>query len=169
MRLRVSRGFTLVETIVSMVIISIAGLAIASALGVAFTHSSDNLLHTKTNQLAQAYIEEIQSRRYDEATPIGGTPPCSPCGPIGSEGELRTEFDDVDDYDGVDDLPPLNSLAQPMTDFPGFRVQVAVAYASAAQVAAWQLDDTSDAKVITVTVTAPDGASRVFPAIRANF
>jgi MSHA pilin protein MshD len=171
---RASAGFTLVEAIISMMIISIAALAMASALGMAFSHSSDNLLHTKTMQLAQAYVDEIQARRYDELTPSGGAPPCSPatvaCSlTLGVDGESRIAFDDVDDYHGVDDTPPRDSLAQPMPDFAGFRVQVAVSYASAAQVVAWQLDDVSDAKIITVTVTTPAGKSRDFPVVRGNY
>ena len=156
-----------------MALISIAALAMASALGVAFSHSSDSLLHTKTVQLAQAYIEEIQSRRFDEATPIGGTPPCSvvtvSCSAIGPDSEVRVTFDDVDDYHGLDDLPPLDSLGQPLAEYPGFRVQVEVAYPSAAQLAAWLLDDVSDVKLITVTVTSPDGVVRTFPFVRGNY
>lgn len=171
---RVSHGFTLVEAIISMMIISIAALAMASALGMAFSHSSDSLLHTKTTQLAQAYVDEIQARRYDELSPVGGTPPCSPltvaCSLVmGVDGESRVAFDDVDDYHGVDDSPPLDSLAQPMPDFAGFRVQVAVTYASAAQVTAWQLDDVSDAKIVTVTVTTPAGKARDFPVVLGNY
>ena len=170
---RASQGFTLVETIVSMLVISVAALAMASALGVAFSHSSDSLLYAKSGHLAQAYIEEIQSRRYDENAAPGGKPSCAPattpCSAIGSDGETRIQFDDVDDYDGLDDLPPRNSLDQPLTDYPGFRVQVAVTYATAAQVTAWQLDDVSDAKLAVVTVTTPDGKSRGYPILRGNY
>ncbi len=173
MRARVSRGFTIVEAIISMVIIAIAALAMTSVLSLAFSHSSDSLLHTKTAVLAQIYVEEIQGRRFDEMTPVGGTPPCSPatvaCGAIGVEGESRTGFDDVDDYHGLDETPPRDALDQPMPEFDGFRVQVAVAYATPGQVTAWQLDDVTDAKVITVTVTTPDGSAREFSAVRGNF
>ena len=166
-------GFTLVEAIVSMLIIAVAALAMTAALSGAFSSSSDSLLYTKTIQLAQAYTEEIQGRRYDENTPLGGLPPCSSggpaCGAIGAEGESRADFDDVDDYDGLSETPPRNSLDQPMTEFAGFRVDVSVAYANAAQVAAWSLDAATDAKIITVTVTTPDGQARVFPVVRGNF
>jgi MSHA pilin protein MshD len=169
----VSKGFTLVETIVAMVLISIAALAMASVLGVAFSHSSDSLFNTKTVQLAQAYIEEIQSRRFDETTPLGGTPPCSAatitCSAVGPDGEARTAFDDVDDYHGLNESPPRNAAGAVLSEFSGFRVQVAVSYPTAAQVTAWQLDDASDAKVVVVTVVTPEGKSRDFPFVRGNF
>ena len=156
-----------------MLIISVAALAMGVALSGAFSRSSDSLLYTKIIQLAQGYTEEIQSRRYDENTPPGGVPPCSSggpvCGAIGPEGETRVDFDDVDDYDGLSESPPRDSLDQPMTGYDGFTVDVSVAYASAAQVTAWGLDAATDAKVITVTVTTPDGNARAFPVVRGNF
>lgn len=169
----VNKGFTLVETIVAMVIISIAALAMASSLGVAFSHSSDSLLNTKFLQLGHAYLEEIQSRRFDERSGLTGLPPCTPagtnCGAVGPEGETRRRFDDVDDYDGLVESPPLDANGDPRTEFPGFSVQVDVAYATATQMTAWQLDDSTDAKIVTVTVIAPDGKSRTFQQIRGNF
>ena len=173
MRAFVNKGFTLVEAIVAMVIISIAALAMASALGVAFSHSSDSLLNTKILQLGHAYLEEIQSRRFDERSGLTGLPPCTPagvnCGAIGPEGETRRRFDDVDDYHGLVESPPLDANGDPRTEFSGFNVQVNIAYVNATQIAAWQLDDSSDAKVITVTVIAPDGQSRTFQQIRGNY
>ena len=92
MNKRVNSGFTLVETIVSMLIISIAALAMASSLGFAFARSSDGLLESKVVYIAQGYLEEIQARRYDEVTPVGGTPPCAvliPCSTPGPDAESR--------------------------------------------------------------------------------
>ncbi|MCR9260023.1 MAG: prepilin-type N-terminal cleavage/methylation domain-containing protein [Pseudomonadaceae bacterium] len=168
----VSHGFTLVETIVAMLIISIAALAMASALGFAFSRSSDGLLEAKVVYIAQSYLEEIQARRYDEATPSGGTPPCqtlAPCSALGPDSESRQNFDDVDDYDGLLDSPPRDSLNQIMSEFTGFSVAVAVDYADAAQIAAWNLDAATDAKVVSVTVTTPDGQTRPFVMIRGNY
>jgi len=168
----VNRGFTLVETIVAMLIISIAALAMASALGFAFSRSSDGLLEARVVYIAQAYLEEIQARRYDEATPSGGTPPCqtlAPCSALGPDLESRENYDDIDDYNGLLDAPPRDALNQVMSDFSGFSVAVAVDYADAAQIAAWGLDDATDAKIVSVTVTTPDGRSRPFIMIRGNY
>ncbi|XOV84060.1 MAG: prepilin-type N-terminal cleavage/methylation domain-containing protein [bacterium] len=168
----VSSGFTLVETIVAMMIVSIAALAMASALGFAFSRSADGLLEAKVVYVAQAYLEEIQARRYDEVTPTGGTPPCQtavPCSSLGPDTESREHFDDVDDYHGLLDSPPRDGLNQVMPGFAGFAVAVDVSYASATQVAAWHLDDASDAKIVSLTVTTPDGHIRPFVMIRGNY
>lgn len=173
MKKLVNRGFTLIETIVAMLIISIAALAMASALGFAFARSSDGLLEAKLVYIAQGYLEEIQSRRYDESTPVGGTPPCQPltssCGSLGPESETRDTFDDVDDYHGLVESPPRDGQNQPLTQFNGFSAAVTVAYATAGQITDWGLDDTTDAKIVTVTIAAPGGEVRSFPLIRGNF
>ena len=166
-------GFTLVELIVTMMLVSIAVLGISYALSFAFSHSSDGLWQAKSVVLAESYIEEIVARRYDEATPLGGVPPCSPttvaCSAIGVDGEVRSEFDDVDDYDGVDDLPPVDVDGNPRAGYAGFRVQVSVAYADAAQIAGLGLDDATDAKIVMVTVTPPEMSDMNFPMLRGNY
>lgn len=163
------RGFTLVELIVTMMLISTAVLGISYALSFAFSHQSDGLWQSKSIALAESYLEEIMARRFDETTPIGGVPPCAPCSAPGPDGEARTGFDDVDDYDGVDDLPPLDALGNPRLEYDGYRVQVAVGYPSAGQVAALGLDDATDAKLVTVTVTPPGGSAMDFSVLRGNF
>lgn len=167
-------GFSLVELVVTMVVISIAVLGITNALSFAFAHQSDGLWQAKSVALAESYLEEIMARRFDEATPLGGVPACSPvtvpCSAVGVDGEPRAEFDDVDDYHGIDDMPPVDANGNPLAEYPGFRVQVTVAYADAAQVAALGLDATTDAKLVTVLVTPPGGKSTMeFPMLRTNF
>jgi MSHA pilin protein MshD len=167
-------GFTLVEVIIAMLLISIAALGITYVMGLGLRHQSDALWQSKAVALAQAYHEEIASRRYDENAPLGGTPPCSPatvpCTAAGAfnDGESRAEFDDVDDYDGVNDSPPVDSLGSPRLGYDSFTVEVAVAYADPALVATLGLDDPTDAKVVRVTVSNPEG-SLEFTALRGNF
>jgi MSHA pilin protein MshD len=162
-----------VELVVTMVLISIAVLGIGQALAFAFTHQSDGIWQVKGVALAESYLEEIMARRYDEATPLGGVPPCAPvtvaCTAVGSEGETRAQFDDVDDYHGLDEQPPVDADGYPRSDYAGYRVQVTVAYADAGLVAALGLDDVSDAKLVTVTVTPPGQASMAFAMARGNY
>jgi MSHA pilin protein MshD len=166
-------GFTLVELVVTMVVISIAVLGIGQALAFAFAHQSDGLWQAKAVALAESYVEEIMARRYDEAAPVGGVPPCAPtavpCTSVGNDGETRSQFDDVDDYHGLDEQPPLDANGNPRTAYAAYRVQISVAYMNAAQVAAYGLDDASDAKLVTVTVTPPGEGPMAFPVIRANY
>ena len=173
--LRAARGFTLIETILSMVVISIAVVGITSALSNGFRHQSDGIWQAKASALGQAYVEEILSRRFDEQSPLGGVPACSaatvPCSGAASfnDGESRAQFDDVDDYDGVSDLPPVDADGIARTGYDGYRVQVSVSYPTAAQVAALSLTSAQDAKVIEVTVTPPGQSAMRFTALKANF
>lgn len=166
-------GFTLVEAIISMLIVSIAAIAMASSMGLAFQHSADGLLENKAQQLGRAYVEEIRGKRFAEVTPAGGVPPCSsigtPCGALGAESETRVQFDDVDDYDGLVDAPPRDSEDQIIPGYDRFSVAVSVNYATAGQVALWGLDHASDAKVVTVTVNTVDGQARRFPLVVGNY
>lgn len=167
------RGFTLVELVVTMVVISIAVLGIGQALSFAFARQSDGLWQAKAVALAESYIEEISARRYDATTPVGGVPPCSAatvaCSSIGSDGEPRARFDDVDDYDGLDEQPPLDADGSPRTDYQRYRVQITVDYLDSDQVSAFGLDDPTDAKLVTVQVTPPGEAAVSFPFVRANY
>lgn len=166
-------GVTLVELIVTMMLISIAVLALSNTLAFAFSHQSDGLYQVKSAMLAKSYLEEISARRYDENTPVGGVPPCSAatlaCSVPGSDGETRAQFDDIDDYHGLDETPPVDALGNPLDGYNGYRVEIAVSYADAAQIAAFNLNDATDAKLITVTVTPPGNSSVRFPMLRANF
>ena len=170
---RVSAGFTLVELIVTMMIVSFAVLGITYALSFAFSHQSDGMWQARTVALAESYIEEITARRYDENTPLGGVPPCAPatlaCSIPGPDGEPRAAFDDVDDYDGLDESPPRDADGGVRAGYEGYRVQVQVTYASVAQITALGLDDSTDAKLVTVTVTPPMASSMSFPVLRSNY
>lgn len=168
-----NRGFTLVELIITMTVVTVAVLGISYALSFAFSHQSDGLWQARAVALGEAYIEEIMARRFDETTPLGGVPPCSPttvaCTGPGPEGETRAQFDDVDDYHGVADAPPVDADGNVRADYAGYRVDVTVAYATPAQVASFGLDANTDAKVVTVTVTPPAGGPMAFNVVRGNY
>src|SRR4051812_16600744 len=72
-----SEGFTLIELVVAMLLLSIASLGVMYALSLGLRHQSDALWQPKAVALAESYMEEILARRYDEQSPLGGVPPCS--------------------------------------------------------------------------------------------
>lgn len=166
------RGFTLVEVVIAMLLISIAALGISYVLSLGYRHQSDALWQGKAVALAQSYHEEIASRRFDESSPPGGVPPCAPAAcsaPAAfNDGEPRAQYDDVDDYNGVLDAPPLDSQGNVRVGYDSFSVAVAVSYADPTLIATLGLDQASDAKVVRVTVSNPDG-SLTFTAIRGNY
>lgn len=167
-------GATLVELVIAIAILAVAIVPLTMTLSFSASHSADSMIEVKVIELGQAYIEEIVSKRYDDNTTQGGSPPCAlagtPCGSIGPEaGENRTSFDDVDDYDGLVEQPPLDSLGVPRIGYERFNVAVAVAYATAAEVVSYGLDSSADAKKIQISVSPPSGTTVVFDTYRANF
>lgn len=169
-----ANGFTLVETVITISIVSIALLAISQALSFGLQHSSDGISQARTVNLAQSYFEEISAKRYAEGTPVGGVPACSstttPCGAIGPEsGESRTSYDDVDDYDGLLDQPPKDSQDTVRTGYESYQVAIDVRYLLSSEVSALGVDDTTDAKRVTVEVTPPGQGPQEFVTLFGNF
>ncbi len=160
------RGATLVELVMTIVIISVAIAGVTGAFALIAGRSADPLNQTRAVELAQLYMDEIIAKKYDETTPQGGQPRYSGSCNIGPEtGESRSTFDDVDDYNGLIDSPPAN-VDGALDGFNGFTVGVAVGCAG---------DDpgiglpSAEAKRIDLTITVPGGQSFVFSAYKANF
>jgi MSHA pilin protein MshD len=116
-----ARGVTLVELIISMLIISIALAGVLSVMNFTTGRSADPMIQHQAIAIAEAYMEEILLQGYLD--------------PDGDEtGETRATFDDVDDYDknnpngeGIDDQnPPRNQKDEPMRSLQGYTVNVVV-------------------------------------------
>lgn len=192
-RVHKQAGLTLVEMVLTIVILAISIITISGMLSSGIGRSSDTTIELRAASLAQSYLDEILGKRFDERSSPRGIPPCrtncttfanfGPDGPIGLE-EEREEFDDVDDYHGLDEgegqLTPLqDSDGNPRTGYDNFRVRVSVRYMDIGlsgeeenlAVAANDLDDNEDAKLITVTVnflsSGDEGVS--YSAYKANF
>lgn len=158
-------GATLVELVITIVIIGVAIAGVVSAFALISGRSADPLNQTRAVELAQLYMDEIIAKKYDDATPQGGQPPYSgPCN-IDVEGETRATFDDVDDYGGLTDTPPANAQG-PLVGYNGFTVVVEVSCAGSDPGIGLP---SSEAKRIDLTITDPGGQSYVFAAYRTNF
>ena len=168
-------GFTFVELVIAIAVMGIACVTMLQMLGLSLSHQSDTLVQARTTALAEAYMAEILARRFDEQSSPGGVPACSaattPCSPTNAfaDGESRANFDDVDDFDGLDESPPLNATGAVRAGFDGFRVQVAVRYATNAERAGFGLDAATDAKLIQIDVTPPRGAAQPFTFVKGNY
>ena len=175
------KGFSLVEVVLTIVIIGIALVAAISGWGNIARHSADVMWQTKVSYLGQAYLEEILSRRFDENSPIAGgvcTPSCSdettefgidtsiPSPITSMDGETRDEFDDVDDYDGLSEnaIGVFVGLIGEVQAYQGYSVAIEVSY-----------DDrlgSENLKLIQVTVTPPVNTGQspvVFSALKGNY
>ena len=195
---RRQRGITLVELVITIVVLGIALAAITLTLREGISRSSDTLLELRAVALAQAYLDEALGKRFDERTANNGVPPCrgpgvAPPGRVctaevsfGADGtEIRRRYDDVDDYHDIDEgagvAPPNDTLKDAegnvRTGYDGFRVSIDVRYVNVGGGGAEEflgqnneLDDQYDAKVIEVTVshTLLD-SDFVFTAYKSNF
>lgn len=68
------RGATLVELVITIVIISVAIAGVVGAFALISGRSADPLNQTRAVELAQLYMDEIITKKYDDATPQGGQP-----------------------------------------------------------------------------------------------
>lgn len=161
--MRVHRGATLVELVITIVIISVAIAGVVGAFALITGRSADPLNQTRAVELAQLYMDEIISKKYDDGTPQGGAPKNSGSCNIGPEGESRATFDDVDDYHNTSNSPPANAEAA-LVGYNNFAVDVTVTCAGDEV----NLPD-AEAKRIDLVITAPGGQTFSFSAYRANF
>jgi len=155
--LRKQKGVTLMEAIVFLVVIGIAFSALMSVFSnsVVGNKSITPVVRAKALEIAQAQLDEILSRKFDENTPTGGVPACGSTGAVACLGIVPdSDFDDVGDYQGFSTLAA-----------PGYPVSVTVVNAGA------DLGLAADqAKLVTVSVGMPAGSDRLtLSAYRANF
>lgn len=143
-----SRGFTLIELIVFIVVIG-AGLAgILSVMNSVVVSSADPMVRKQAAALADSILEEILLQPFCDPDSVNTavTPPV--CGANGGETN-RTLFDDVDDYNGRDEV--ISAAGPLFVGLPaalnGYQVQIAVAPAALGGIAA------ANSKNITVTVS----------------
>ena len=165
-------GVTLVELVISIIIISIAMVALMNAFSVSMLNSADPLWRNKTLKLAQLYLDEILAKNYDHNTPVGGmpyvtTPSCS-LGPEG--GETRATYNDVDDYHGLSGAPD-SLIAALDSSYANYLVSVKVECKGdqVDAVNASNVVSSAQAKKITVTITPPGQSAIPFTAYKGNF
>jgi len=95
-----SSGFTLVEVVLAMLLLSVAVVSMLRAFPPGLKQIP--IFEGKADAIyaAQSLMEEIRARRWDEHR--GGRTPPGSLGP--DPGELkRSDFDDIDDYKGYSD------------------------------------------------------------------
>lgn len=117
------RGFTLIEIIIGIVVLSIALTGGLSLLISQVDAYRDPLIKEKSVQIAKRVVHEIQIRAYDEKSDIGGgifrcseTVGGISLGDCSSEAEYGTDpgelmldtLDDVDDFDTAKLCPKLS-------------------------------------------------------------
>ncbi|MEY3760703.1 MAG: hypothetical protein RIR39_2194 [Pseudomonadota bacterium] len=127
-------GITLIELVISLVIISIALTGIFSVINLTVSHSADPVVDYQAITIAESYLEEILLHAYSD--------------PNTGAVKTRANYDNVDDYNNLNNLGASNSQGDLLVNLSSYHVSVTVVTAN---------PDLSEvqAKVITVTVTEP--------------
>ncbi len=173
-------GATLIELVVSMVILAIAMTSLSVQFFSQTTRAVEPLFEIRAAELGQALMDEILAKPYDENSPAGGVPACDDdsCSPVlGAEPDetSRIDFDDVDDYHYYcDSSPPYFAIEDVEGNEPDgfeyFQMSICVVYDN-------DYDGMSgagvNAKRITIDIYPPAAGGRgpaiTFSAYRSNF
>lgn len=110
-------GVTLVELLVSIVIVSIAASGVLGVLSMTTAASADPMIRHQAAAIAEAYLEEIMLK------PVAD--------PDGVDGEAaRADYDDLDDYDGLADAGARDQFGSPIAGLADYNVAISVAPSS---------------------------------------
>ena len=168
------RGFTLLELIAGIVLLSISMSIVITLLAPQAQQSAEPLIQLRATKLGQSLMNEVLSKAYDEHS--DRSPPFQRCDEkpggcsavLGAEGgENRSSYDDVDDYLAMPAQPVTNSQGQILSEYAGFYARVSVVRDSDYNSATHDGGDV--AKRITITVTAPNNEQYIFSAYRGNY
>lgn len=88
------RGFTLVEMVIAIVIISLGLAGVLAAFNTAVRSSADPMIHKQMLAIAEETMEEILLKPFA----VTGAAPANAAVACGAAGAVRTAFDDVSDY-----------------------------------------------------------------------
>ncbi len=153
------KGFSLIELIVFIVVVSISLVALLGIMNQFITGNVDPAVQARALECAQAKMDQIWGRKFDDSTPSGGLPPCgsfesglSACTGISPE----ASFNDIGDYHNTTDTSWENCSINVMVEDAGQELGLTAA---------------EDAQVrrITVTSNSSGGGQVVLSAYRANF
>lgn len=144
------QGMTLVELIVSMVIVSVALGGVLAVMNFTTGHSGDAMLLQQSIAIADAYMEEITLKNYTDPD---------------TDGEAsRTLFDDVDDYNGLVDSGAHNQNGNVINGLENYVVSVSVLPQNYGPIGG-----TVAGLKIDVSVTDPGGETLTLTGYRVNY
>ena len=147
-KMHAQQGLTLIELIISIVIIGIALAGVLSVMNLTTARSADPMIQHQALAIAEAYLEEILTKDYDAVN----------C-PVGS-GDNRDTYCAVDHYGAIDEQPT-NQLGTPIGALASYRVNVAIGGSESI--------NGVEMKRIDVTVSHPHGVNITLSGYRADY
>ncbi len=178
-------GFTLIELVITIVILGFSSMILLPFFN-SISHSPDPLIRIRAVNLGQSLVDEIMAKKWDNNTPAGGGPlktaeservlgalAATPYAKLGPEaGESRPIFNDVDDYNGYSETDVFHDQDNNSFTLTGYQRSAKVSYIASNTAAIDHntpgLNNTSDSKLIVVTVTSSTGEKFYFTAVRCN-
>ena len=171
---RDQRGVTLIETIISVSLMTFAAAGLLTALTSSVQVSTDNLRAAIATGLADQLMDEIASVKFPSASGSGS-----------SLGMGRTGFDDLDDYNGYNVSPPQarngmvigteganssgSAIFRPQQFQPnprslsGYRQQVTVENIADSGTTFTVVSQSTTLRRVTVTISYTDGLGKTTP------
>ena len=178
-----NKGFTLIEVILFIIVFSIGVIGTMVIFYNTLGKTSDPVIRERGIQIAQAVMDEILAKKWDEKIPNGGCKDdsggvcdnynLSSIHPDSGENNI-SDFDDVDDFVNtggeLEKTRTWNSEDFGLT--PGFTVKITISYANVSSDDKITKNTTSKSpyKLITVEVSYSHiGESYKIMAIKADF
>lgn len=139
---RSSRGFSLIEVIVLIVVVAAALVGVLIIFQTSVRSSADPQVQKQALAVAEALLDEILLASYDALPGTGA----------------RADFDDVDDYAGYSTAGGIRDIqGNPMAGLEAYEISgVTVSVVSLTDAGA-VLAPVNEAKRVTVTVAGPQG------------
>ncbi|WP_432798853.1 type II secretion system protein [Poriferisphaera sp. WC338] len=138
-------GFTLIETIMSILIVGglfVAALTVYHGSKIRQIMISEEAI---SNFLAESLLEEILSQSYSEVNSVGSS---------AGESVSRIAFDSIDDYAGYVEKPVKTRSGEAIDGYVNWKREVTVTYLNPADI---QKSQTKDAGLKKVTVSVFSG------------
>lgn len=134
---RSEKGFTLVEAVVAIVILSVGIAAFLQMSMTTMRYSADPMLSEQANAIAQSYMEEVLLKPFCDPNDFSTDCPtdcilsaCGNCSGSTSDGvttEIRSTYDDICDYDGLsNNAGAVDQSGVPVPGLSDYRVNVSI-------------------------------------------
>ncbi|MDB5172346.1 MAG: methylation site containing protein [Phycisphaerales bacterium] len=159
------RGFTLIESTIALVVVSVMMVAAMSVAGQSARSRTVQQEQVRGEALARQLLSEIMQEPYQQS---GVT--TTVLGP--EAGETRSTYNDVDDFNGLSESPPKFASGTAIPGFTGWTRAAKVEWVSVTGLlsSTFTVSSTETGmKRITVTVTAPSGKVTALVGLRSKY
>ena len=109
-------GATLVELIMTIVVLAVGLSGIFNVIGITAQHSADPMVLQQAINISESYLSEITSKPFPTALPCPNTPAAG----------AREAYNDTCDFNGLNDTGAHNQFAQQIPGLENYNVTVAI-------------------------------------------